>query len=58
MRNITKKIYFIKVDPLIMLLEVFVFLGDFRSHAQSTLKSFIFEIEVVPFKSAHFLKKI
>ena len=46
------------VDPLITLFEVFVFLVNFPSHGQNTLKSSLFESEVAPFKSAQSLKPI
>ena len=46
------------VDPLIMLVEVFVFVADFPPNVQDALKSSIFEIEVAPFKSAQLLNMI
>ena len=41
-----------------MLFEVFVFLGDYQSHAKNTLKRSIFEIEVAPFNYAQLLNTI
>ena len=41
-----------------MLFENFIFLGDFQSNAQNTLKSFLFEIAGAPSKSAQLLKTI
>ena len=43
------------IDPLNMLFEVFVILGNFPSHVQDILKSSLFCIEVAPFILAHLL---
>ena len=41
-----------------MMFKFFVFLDDFWLHAQNTLKSSLFEVEVASFKSAQLLASV